>query len=436
MKIPLTITNDYLPSWGVYEGIRELVQNGLDACTEHGATLEIRHRKSQPGTLVIENVGCTLPHEALLLGHSSKRGKSEMIGHFGEGLKLGVLALVRAGAGVKIRSGSEVWVPSIEPHPAFSAPVLTFDIAGGREDKNRVAVEIQGVSVEAWQALQPSFLFLKPPAKGKMVKTSRGDLLLDPTLAGKIFVKGILVQTLPGFAWGYNLHNVEVDRDRKMVSSFDLQFALHGIWREAVQSREDLTEVYLRMLDEQSEDLKGMDSYYANNLPVSLRQRVANQFLARHGRNALPVENLGQAADIEHLGARGVVCPKALLAVLQAELGNLDTARQKLADMPSKQYSLADLTELERANLERAIRLVTPHESVTLESVDVCDFRRDDIQGLYRDGRKMLSKGILKDRAATLQALVHEVAHKYGADGDKGHVAKIEQIWSNILEAL
>lgn len=435
MKIPLTITVDYLPNWGLYEGIRELVQNGQDAYLEHGATLEIRHRKSQPGTLVIENVGCTLPHEALLLGHSSKRGKEGLIGQFGEGLKLGVLALVRAGAQVKIRSGSEVWVPSIEAHPAFDAPVLTFDIQGGREERDRVAVEITGISREAWEQLKPNFLFLKPPSDKKLIQTSRGQLLMDPAHAGRIYVKGILVQTIPGFAWGYNLGDAEVDRDRKMVSTFDLQYRLHGIWREAVGMREDLVEDYLRMLDNQAADLNGMDGYYASNLPEKVRKRAAEQFLFRHGRQALPVENLAQAADIEHLGAKGVVCPKALLAVLQAELGSLDEARQKLADMPAKQYSWSELSEAERGNLRRAIDAVNPHEPVSLEEVDVCDFRRDDIRGLYRDGRKMLAKQILSDRSLTLQVLVHEVAHKYGADGDKGHVSNIERIWSAIVES-
>jgi hypothetical protein len=435
MKIPLTITCDYLPNWGLLEGIRELVQNGRDAEVEHGAELCIRHRKSQPGTLVIENDGCVLPHEALLLGHSSKRGRDDMIGHFGEGLKLGVLALVRAGVQVKIRSGSEVWTPSIEAHPAFEAKVLTFDIAGGREDKRRVSVEIAGISREAWDKIRPMFLFLNPPKESKQVKTERGELLLDPSFAGKVFVRGILVQTIAGFSWGYNLLDVEVDRDRKMVSSFDLKYQLHALWRTAVSMREDLVDAYLLMLDGQAADLDGLDNYYASNLPEKLRKRVVERFQTRHGQQAMPVENLAQAADIEHLGARGVVCPKGLLAVLQVELGNLETARQKLADMPAKQYSWTDLSAAERGNLRRALDAVNPHEPVDLSTVDVCDFRRDDILGLYRDGRKMLAKKILESRSKTLEVLVHEVAHKYGADGDKGHVAKIESIWAAIMEA-
>lgn len=130
MKVELTIKVDYLPKWGALEGLRELIQNGKDAETEFRAPLEVRHRKDT-NVLVIENDGCTIPHEALLFGHTSKLGRSGMIGKFGEGLKLGVLALVRAGHTVRIRSGSEVWIPKIERSEKFNADVLTVTIEKG-----------------------------------------------------------------------------------------------------------------------------------------------------------------------------------------------------------------------------------------------------------------------------------------------------------------
>ena len=74
MKLELTIKTDYMPGWGIWEGIRELVQNGRDAEVEQDALLTVRHRK-ESDILVIENEGCTLPHEALLLGHTSKIGR-------------------------------------------------------------------------------------------------------------------------------------------------------------------------------------------------------------------------------------------------------------------------------------------------------------------------------------------------------------------------
>lgn len=137
MKIELSIKTDYLPKWGVFEGIRELIQNGRDAEIEFNAPLTVRHHDN---TLVIETTGKTLPHEALLFGFTTKTDKGELIGKFGEGLKLGVLALVRAGYETKIRSGSEIWTPRIERSERFDADVLVFHIEKGRKEKDRIQV--------------------------------------------------------------------------------------------------------------------------------------------------------------------------------------------------------------------------------------------------------------------------------------------------------
>jgi hypothetical protein len=47
MKTELTIKTDYLPNWGAFEGVRELLQNGKDAETEFHAKLEVRQGRHQ-----------------------------------------------------------------------------------------------------------------------------------------------------------------------------------------------------------------------------------------------------------------------------------------------------------------------------------------------------------------------------------------------------
>jgi len=201
-KIQLTIKTSYLPNWGAYEGVRELVQNGRDAEVEHSAPLTVDWYND---TLRIENDGATVPIKALLLGHTTKLGNSEMIGKFGEGLKLGILALVRAGHPVKIRNGSEVWIPSIERSETFDEDVLTFRIEGGRDPKNRIRVEVGGITKEAWEKMKECFLFLSKPKKDEQVDTYSGGLLLGPKFKGRIYVKGILVQTVPVSSFGFNI---------------------------------------------------------------------------------------------------------------------------------------------------------------------------------------------------------------------------------------
>ena len=435
MKIELTIKTTYMPSWGVWEGIRELVQNGRDAEVEHSAPLTVRHRESD--VLVIENVGTTLPYEALLLGHTSKSQRVDLIGKFGEGLKLGCLALVRAGYPVRIRSGSEVWVPAIQKSEKFQADVLVFDIQKGRKADNRVAVEIGNVDAESWEKMQELFLFLKGSIKDEeCVQTYNGGLLLAERFHGKVYVKGIFVQNDPRLQYGYDLYDADIDRDRKMVAKYDLQYRTNTIWRDALGKRPDLVADFAKLLDREAADVEGIDDWNAGFIPEVAKKALAALFRARHGDNALPVSSLSESAEIEHLGKRGIVCPKPLRAILEKELGNASANKAKLREEVTQTYGWHDLVEGEKANLLDAIRLVNGVEPVSLESVDVVGFRDPNLEGMFRDGRILVAKRLLENHRQTLTVMVHEAAHRQGGDGEKGHVENLERIWSGIVANL
>jgi hypothetical protein len=435
MKIPLSIKTTYLPNWGAYEGVRELLQNGRDAEVEYGAKLTVRYRK-ETGTVVIENTGCVLPYEALLLGHTTKTDRADLIGKFGEGLKLGVLALVRAGHSVKIRTGSEVWVPSIQRSETFKADVLVFEITRNHADKNRVQVEIGNLGEGAWKDMQECFLFLGTVKDDEIVKTSYGSLLIGPRFADRIYVKGIFVSNDPRLSYGYDLVDADIDRDRKMVSKYDLQYRTQGIWREALNRRPDLVDPFVKLLERESADVEGIDSYSAPFLGEAAKETIAKSFLDRHGEDALPVGTLGESQDVEHLGKKGVVCPKPLRAILEQKLGSVETNKARLREEATTRYGWHDLSDVERAHLERAIRLVNGVEPVTLDDIDVVDFRDEKLQGMFSNGRILLAKKVLSNRSETLETTLHEVAHRTGGDGEKSHVANIERIWSAIVERI
>jgi hypothetical protein len=436
MKLELTIKTSYLPSWGAYEGIRELIQNGKDAQTEFGATFEVRYRKDT-GVLVIENDGTTLPHEALLFGHTSKSDRGDLIGKFGEGLKLGVLALVRAGHAVKIRSGSEVWTPSIERSEKFHADVLVFNIDKGREPKNRVQVEIGNIAEESWTAMSDLFLFLGKLPKDTTIKTTSGTLLLDPKYKGRVYVKGIFVQNVGDLTFGYDLPDADVDRDRKMIETWSLQSRSQGIWRAALATRPDLIQNFIELLESEAADVEGINEWNASDLSEEVKVGVAAHFTARHGDKAIPVSTLSDSKEVEHLGKTGIVCPKPLRNILEEKLGTVAANKVKLAKECVKTFGWHELSTDEKANLERAIALVNGVTPTTLDDVDIIECRDPKILGLFSNGRVQLVKRILTDRDETLETLVHEVAHKLGGgDGEHGHVANIEKLWSGIVANL
>jgi len=432
-KLELSINVNYLPAWGAWEGIRELVQNGKDAETEFGAPLTVSHLN---GTLRIENEGAQLSREALLFGTSSKSGRSDMIGKFGEGLKLGILALVRAGHKVRIRSGSEVWTALIERSEKYDADVLKFDCVGGREDKKRVRVEIENVSKLEWERLRERFLFLVKRGKDDYVATERGELLLSERYKGDIYVKGIYVQTDSRLGAGYNFSNVEVDRDRKMVASWELQWYCAQIWAEAAAKRPDLMDPLFNLALDGKADVAGLENN-ASYAPEAVKKCMATTFAAKFGENAVPVANLAESAEVEHLGRRGIVVSKSLGALLATTLGNKEELAKQLREEVLRTLSWSDLTATQKANLQGSIELLgMVREGCTLDMIDVVAFRDDKLRGQYKDERILLAAHVVEDRDQCLATLVHEFSHRVGSDGEKSHVAEIEATWRDIVKHL
>ena len=437
MKIELSIDSKYFPEWGVYEGIRELLSNMKDAESQLAAPATCTYRK-ETQTLVLTNEGTTLPHEALLLGATTKRDRSDLIGRFGEGLKGGVLALVRAGNKVKILSGSEVWTPSIQRSEKFSADVLVFEIEKGWQERERVQVEVSGISQEDWDAMANCFLFLMKQSKLDKIKisTSNGGLLVDPAFFGRVYVKGVFVGTDPKLHFGYDFWNASLDRDRKMVEKYDLQYRCQAIWQEALNKRPDLIQSFLGLLERNASDVDGLSDWSAQNLSEATKKEALKVFRDRHGNDAVPVETLADSKDIEHLGKKGVVVSKPLRYVIETLTGNVNAVKENLRHEVVRNYSWGELEDSEKANLESAIALISAVEPVDLSMIDIVDCRDAKILGLYKDCRVLLTKKMLATHKDCLEVLVHEVSHFAGGDGDKGHVATIERLWSGIVANL
>jgi hypothetical protein len=144
-RIELTLTADYVPTWGLWEGVREFIQNAIDAQEHEGRRMHIEHRP-RTNVLSIVSEGVVLNRSVLLIGMSTKRGKQQR-GQHGEGFDVGALALVRAGHELNIWSGDEKWSPYLEPSETFDGErVLTFQTRKQqtmrREQQRKVQLQI------------------------------------------------------------------------------------------------------------------------------------------------------------------------------------------------------------------------------------------------------------------------------------------------------
>ena len=350
-KTALSITRHYVPDWDNYAGVRDLLQNGRDAEIQLGAKLTVRHNVVED-KLVLENDGCQLPGAALLLGHTTKATDKRTAGHFGEGLKLGLLALVRAGHPVKINTGLEIWTPSIERAPAFgNEEVLTITTRTLPRPHKKVTIEINGITQKMWAGWRDNFLFLRPQLWA--VETGSGRLLLDSCDAGRVYVHGIFVMTTKG-RYGYDMA-VETDRDRRVIEDDVLETAMAQVLAAAAGKEQGVAgRMYKALLDD-VKDVQGAGQYEANRFPLALKQNLGQMFKTEHGSDALPVSSQERADELARMHLRAVVLPATAAAVLESCLG-IDVGEQlrALKRTPSEEYDLDELTAAEQLHFRMA----------------------------------------------------------------------------------
>lgn len=450
-KIQLTIKADsgadgYLPNWSVYEGIREVIQNAKDAETQFNAPMSVEFYKGNKGrqTLRITNEGCNLDKEALLFGHTTKFANNETIGQYGEGLKLGLLVLVRAGVTVKIFTGNdndgsgEIWIPTIEKSETFNANVLTIHVKDAKYRK-RVRVEIEGLSESEWLGMKNKFLFLPGNNKGDYVKTKKGELLKDEKYKGQIYVKGIWVETR-NTDYGYNFFDADLDRDRKMVDWYSFDVNVSKILDEATIAGGFDSKNLFNMLQTASKDVNG---FCVASYLIESAEAIKGEFISKYGENAIPLENNEQVAALGHLtSAKGIIVPRVLREVLKKSFGDFEEIKKKFETETSVVYTLDDLNEEEIANYQWAVGALNlgleqmDKEKLGLYSASICDFNSDSILGQHQGNMIRISRKILDNRTLTLRVLIHEYAHEFGGDGEKEHVSNIEKTWQHIMAAL
>ena len=86
------------------------------------------HREEQK--LFLLNKHTSLEKKILLLGYSKKAETQNVIGQFGEGLKVGALALVREGRIVIMETSDDRWQFNLDVDQNFGEKVLSIIVTG------------------------------------------------------------------------------------------------------------------------------------------------------------------------------------------------------------------------------------------------------------------------------------------------------------------
>lgn len=382
-KIPLTIDPEYCIDWGAWEGVRELISNAKDAEDEDEEhAMEVQHLP-RTSRLVIRSAKTVVDPSALLvLGKSSKRGH-DVRGRFGEGFAIGCLALTRAGHEVTFVNGDSKWrceiVTAEDDHPLAGSQLLTFwsRTVNPSED---FEITIEGITTEIWDAMKKLFLFLAPPLASTRLNMPSGSLLLGESYKGQVFARGVFVRHFEDLKVGYDLKDVQLDRDRKMVDEWTLHNTLAELWNEAVRMYPSET---TKPVYEMAKQEGSPEAYHLKwRSDDKLLKAMKDEFQAEHGEDAVPVSNMVEAKEMKALGVKPTIVNNTLKELLSKAGVSAENTKIKLEGEVIRRLDLSELTESE---LE-ALRTI---ESVC-ENYAVVEFRGEQTWTKPLDDNKTL----------------------------------------------
>jgi hypothetical protein len=441
MKFQLTVSDQYVPDWGAWEGVRETIQNALDA-RDKGHPMHINYNKTD-GVLVVANFGVKLDRSVWLMGMTTKAADTEARGQFGEGLILGALALVRAGRKLQIVNYDENWDCTLAESKAFPGQqVLTVNTRRRSTPAMHQCFSVRiGITPAEWEDFQLRFIDLQQGLA--TIDTSEGQILTDEQQRGRLYVKGIHVETRDNLAAGYNLTgSVRTDRDRRMVNSFDFDYHIGHAWVDALTSGAITPARLLAHLQSGCEDAQGVPHRYC---PEKHLERVAQAWRDAYGANTIPVKDHSGVNDASHFGKIGRITTPEVISFFRdySEL-SLEKLRSERRGDVVETYTSLELEPLELRNLQLALSLIEPSAAALglapiAQRLRVVDFRDDSILGTHHFDQKSESFRIniarknLDSLESTIRVIVHEAAHDYGDDGSAQHEHAEAKLFSRII---
>lgn len=444
-KFELSISDSYVKDWSIAEGVRELIQNAKDA-EQDGHPMTVFYSK---GLLGIRSDGARLDRSVLLLGVTSK-ADGNYRGHFGEGLKLGALALTRAQRSLSIVNDDESWHFSLEDSDTFGVPVLTVRTRKLPEPTGSFTVHVS-ITPDEWEETQRNFRFLH--TEGETIDSDTTHILLDPAQIGRCYVKGIYVETKENMTAGYDFLCASTDRDRRMVGGFDFAYYSSTAWTKALSNGAISPGRFIELLNADSPDTRDIPERRLDEDFVIL---VRDEFRRRHGLMAIPVTCNAEVLEAGHLGRVGIIGSKKVVTFF----GSHDVTRSMTLDVLKSEnrtnvVAIHDPSEFTANEMfvftyvnglvdaaARARGFCAP-----LQRLQIVDFSSPEVLGLstpptddpdqplalLRERRLWIARSQLSDASNYLRVLVHELAHDRGGDGAVGHRDAENELYTAII---
>lgn len=373
-KYEVSLATTYVKHWTVADAIRELLQNAIDAqAQDHPMAWEYTPPNSSPnngnpGTLTISTKGAYLDTSTLLLGASTKQDDPSTIGQFGEGYKVASLVLLRNGLQMRILNGmrGEEWTPRMVKSKRYKTDVLTFFTTGAPK-RDELIFEVIGLTQEQFDAcrhvytefMQAAGLPLQPVPQctcelGTVWQTPEGQ-------KSAVYVGGLFVCHHAPYKYSYNFEpgRLRLDRDRKLASSFDLEWLASSMWL-LMCTRQEARGRVIELIQQEAADVKFIHSMYFEG-SVSIMQELSleawENFKKQYGEDAIPVFTQEELERISKSGKyKAILVPQMYRDLLNRTL-NWDELElepeyktSELLERWAEKVNLVELVDIELYN--------------------------------------------------------------------------------------
>jgi len=310
-KFELTISTDYVLNWNYVDAIRELFQNAIDNETTNPENKMYFGYGEKEQVLRIGNKTSILTLDTLLLGSSSKRDDDRTIGQHGEGYKIAFMVLLREDKKVTVYNygAKEIWNTKLVKSRRFANSLVPTIIVEKTSIRSKIPshdlmIEIEGITPEEYKGIVKSNLHLQEVGEVYVGKTGR--ILLSEKYKGKVFVKGLYVNSHQGLVYGYDFNPevIKLDRDRKLVDSFNLSWQTSMLWQSVISQDRQLA---LKLIKEKAMDTQYITDMYPYVQDDVLSSMAYNSFKEEHGENSIPVENQDELTCAIQAGRKPVM---------------------------------------------------------------------------------------------------------------------------------
>lgn len=319
----LSISSNYVHTWGIEEAVREIMQNAIDSQTD-GHNLSASYNE---GVLVIKNDGCNLSIASLVLGNSGKDDTAKYIGTYGEGFKLAIVVLLRSGVSVRVHTNGQRWEPEFRKSVKFGIDTLHIDVFPESTSKNVISFELSSIEYDIFEGIRDNNLAMLTAMgfnTGEVIETEYGKILVEPRYKGKMFVNGLYVQQDSSFQYGYDFkpQYLHLDRDRKAINYYKMR----ELTARAVTSQNNVKLVQ-NAISKSYIDVRDIIDVM-DDISKEFKVNFANEFIASHDLDEETFVGLEKEVIVSKKEKTYTVESKAVAELVNAGLGKEEEYKQ------------------------------------------------------------------------------------------------------------